>query len=205
MLTKREGALFVLCVLFAAFVATFGERRARWPSLALAGLAAAALAVPWRVWFVIQGLPGDGPSGGATGALDDPGRGWEAVELALETLVDPFFWLLAPVVAGLAILLGVLARAWAPSLYAVAFVLGAVGAASATIWSETSLPITQDDAVNPIVRMTGYVHLGADGADTASPRARVVRASAGAGTAVELGNRTGCVRVALAPPLGARC
>lgn len=155
MLTKREGALFALCVFFAAFVATFGQRRSRWPRLALAGLVAVALAIPWRVWFVAHGLPGDGPSGGPAGALDDPSRGWAAVELALTTLVDPVFWLLAPVVAALAILLGVVARAWIPSSYAVAFTLGAVAAASLTIWSETSLPITQDDAVNPIVRMTG--------------------------------------------------
>ena len=45
MLTKREGILFAACILFAALVASFRERRRAWPRLAAAGLVAFALAL----------------------------------------------------------------------------------------------------------------------------------------------------------------
>ena len=155
MLTKREGMLFAACVLVAAFAASWTVRRAVWLRLAVAGGICLTLALPWRIWFTAQGLPGDGPSAGYLGALSDLGRGWPTVQLVVETLFDPEFWFLAPLVAAGAIVLAALARAWVIAIYAGAFTGSAILVGVWTIWSETSLPITQDDAENPVVRMTG--------------------------------------------------
>lgn len=155
MLTKREGILLAACVLIAAFAASVRQRRACWPWLAVAGLTAFALALPWRIWFTANGIAGDGPSGGVVSGLGDLDRGWATTKLVAETLFEPDVWLLAPFVGVAAIGIGVFARAWAPSIYAAAFVLFAAVAAVWTIWAERALPIVMADDQNPIIRLTG--------------------------------------------------
>jgi hypothetical protein len=154
MLTKREGILFAACVLCAAFIGSYADRRSAWPRLGLSGLLAFLFVLPWRIWFLAHGIPSDAPSGGVLG-LDDTSRGWHTVELVLTTLGDPEHWRVLPVLAALSLLLAALARAWRLSLYAAVFVVCAMVAATLTIWTESSLPLTQNDAKNPIVRMTG--------------------------------------------------
>jgi hypothetical protein len=155
MLTKREGLLLAACVVVAGFAASWRERRSAWPRLAVSALAALALALPWRVWFTSHGIPGDGPSEGYLGALHHLDRGWPTVQLVVTTLFDPDFWLLAPTVAIAAAVLAGVARAWTIAVYAGAFTIAAMVAGIWIIWSEASLPITQDDARNPVVRLTG--------------------------------------------------
>lgn len=155
MLTKREGILFAACVLFAAFATSWREWRAVWPRLAIGGLVAFALALPWRIWFMAHGLPSDAPSAGYLGAFTYVERAWPSLELAVTTLFESELWLIAPVLVAVAIVLASLADAWVISIYAAVFAGAAIAAATWTIWSNPSLPFTQDDAVNPIVRMTG--------------------------------------------------
>ena len=155
MLTKREGILFAAGVLAAAAAASMPQRRACWPRLAVAGLVAVALSVPWRIWFTTHGIPGDGPSGGAVGGLYDTGRGWATVKLVFATFVEPDAWLLASVVGVAAIVLALFARVWVVSIYASVFLLAAAAGAVWTIWTERALPITMADDHNPIIRMTG--------------------------------------------------
>lgn len=155
MLTKREGILFAACVLLAAFATSWRERRAVWRRLAVGGLAAFALALPWRIWFMAHGFPSDAPTAGYLGAFTYSERVWPSLKLVVTTLFGPEFWLLAPVLATVAIALASLANAWGTSIYAGVFAGGAIAAATWAIWSETAFPITQNDAVNPIVRMTG--------------------------------------------------
>lgn len=155
MLTKREAALVVTCVLLAGFVVSVRERRSTWPSLAVAGVAMLALALPWRLWFTVQRLPSDAPSTGFLGGLADTDRAWPSLRLALTTLVDNEFWLLLPTLALIAIVLACMAREYLLATYAAAFTCFAVAAATWTTWVEPKLQISQDDAVNPIVRMTG--------------------------------------------------
>ena len=140
MLTKREGILFAACALVAAVAASAPQRRACWPRLAAAGLVAAALSVPWRIWFNTHGIPGDGPSGGAVGGLYDLGRGWATVKLVVATFVEPDAWLLASVVGVAAIVLALFARAWVVSIYAGVFLMAAAAGAVWTIWSERASP-----------------------------------------------------------------
>ena len=155
MLTKREGALFAACVLLAAFCASWRQWRFAWPRLAVAALAGVALVLPWRIWFTSQGLPSDAPSTGFLGAFTDFERAWPSLELVASTLFEQKLWLLVPVLFVAATALAVLSRGWTVAVYGIVFVVSAAAAATWTIWAEPGIPITQDDAQNPIVRMTG--------------------------------------------------
>ena len=112
MLTKREGIAFAACVLLAALVASFTDRRRLWRPLVAAGLIAFALVLPWRIWFTAHGLPGDGPELGYIGAFSHLDAVWPALKLNVETLFDADLWRYAPFLAGVAIVLAGLARAW---------------------------------------------------------------------------------------------
>ena len=114
-----------------------------------------AAAIPWRIWFYSHGLPDDGPSAGPVGALEDLDRGWATTRLVVVTLFEPELWLLAPTVGVAAIALGVLARNWVVPVYAGVFLVCAAAAGIWMIWSEPGFPITTDDSLNPVVRLTG--------------------------------------------------
>lgn len=154
MLTKREGILFAVCVLLAAFVASWRDRRTRWRWLALAGLAALALTLPWRIWFTVQGLPSDGPDAGYLGAFSHTERVGPSLKLVVATLVDGDLW---PAVAGIAIAAIVLAALngeWRMPVFASVYLAAVIAASTWAIWSNTNLEITQEDGGNPIVRVT---------------------------------------------------
>jgi hypothetical protein len=143
MLIKREGLLFVGCVLLAGFVASFTDRRRLWPRLLAAGFVAVALVAPWRIWFVTHDLPGDAP--GAAGTLVRSDRIWPSVEFAVATLFDRELWNFAPVVAVAAIVLALVAGAWRASLYAAVFLVAAVGSAAWVFWANPVLGLTSEE------------------------------------------------------------
>ncbi len=153
--TKREGVLLAGCVVLAGFAASWTTRRSAWPRLAASGLAVVALALPWVIWRVANGLPSDAPGGGPLGGLTYSERGWPTVRLVVTTLFDTEFWLLVPAVAAVATVLALAARYWAGAIYASTFACAAAVVATGAIWSVPTFPISQDDSVNPIVRLTG--------------------------------------------------
>jgi hypothetical protein len=155
MLTKREGILFAAAVVLAAFVASWGDSRRSWPRLAVAGVTAFALALPWRLWFTPQGIPSDAPSSGYVGSFEHLDRVWPSIRLVVTTLFDQDLWPFVSVLALAAILLAALARAWTVAVYSAAFVVGGVAASAWAIWSNTSLRLSEEDSLNPIVRLTG--------------------------------------------------
>jgi hypothetical protein len=155
MLTKREGLLFAACVLFAAFVATWAERRDRWRPLLIAVLAVVALTLPWRIWFTAHGIEGDGPETGYLGAFEHLDRVWPSFELASRTIFDGDLWRIVPFVAIAAIVLAGVAGAWRVAIYSGAFLLAALAGATWATWAYTALPIVQDESQNPIIRITG--------------------------------------------------
>ena len=155
MLTKREGVLFALAVLLAALVATRARRRELWPRLIVTLVAAFGLALSWRVWLVANGLPGDGPAGGYLGLFDHLGRAWPSLELVVETLIDRDLWLVVPLLSFVAIAFAAVARERTLWVFAASFTAAFVCVATWTIWADPTLPFTQDDARNPIVRLTG--------------------------------------------------
>ena len=117
MLTKRKGLLFAACVLLAGFAASWTDRRRLWRPLMVAGLAAFALALPWRIWFTVHGLEGDGPEYGYFGALRYLERVWPSFKLAVTTLFDSDLWRVFPVLAAIALVLAVAAGAWRIAVY----------------------------------------------------------------------------------------
>jgi hypothetical protein len=155
MLTKREGILFAAAVLLAAVVASWGDSRRSWRRLAMAGAAAFALALPWRVWFTLQGIPSDAPAAGYLGSFEHLDRVWPSLRLVVTTLFDQDLWPFVSVLAVAAVLLAALARRWRVALYAAVFVVGAVAASTWAIWSNTSLGFSEQDSLNPVVRLTG--------------------------------------------------
>jgi hypothetical protein len=142
MLTKREGILFAACVLLAALVASFVDRRRLWKPLLAAGLLAFALALPWRIWFTAHGLPGDGPQLGYLGSFSHLDRVWPALRLNVATLLDDDLWHYAPFLAAAAIVLGALAHVWKESLFAGAFVVATIAAGTWVSWSN---PVASND------------------------------------------------------------
>jgi hypothetical protein len=155
MLTKREGLLLAACVLFAAFVATWADRRERWRPLLIAVLAVVALTIPWRVWFTAHGIEGDGPETGYLGAFEHLDRVWPSFELASRTLFDGDLWRVVPFVAIAAIVLAGVAGAWRVAVYSGALLLAALAGGTWATWAYTALPIVQDESQNPIIRITG--------------------------------------------------
>lgn len=163
MLTKREGFLLAACVVGAAMVASARDARRSWPRLALVGVVAFLPSIPWRIWFESHGLPGDAPEAGGLGLLDHLDRAWPSLELTVRVLFTYDFWLVAAPLAVLAIAAAFLAGRTALAVYAgLVFVLGVAGFTWIT-WSFPSLPITENLALNPVIRSAGALVLIAAG------------------------------------------
>lgn len=157
MLTKREGQLLAACVVVAALAASWGTRRSAWPRIALAGGAALALVVPWRIWFRSHDLTGELPGSGLLGLFDHLDRPWPALRSVVSALLDFDLWLLVLPLAGAAVVLALVAGARVLPVYA-ALVYGLAAAGFVwVLWSftELELPFVQDEGVNPIVRLCG--------------------------------------------------
>ena len=153
--TKREGLLLAACVVLAGLAASWASRRWAWPRLVGSGIVVLALALPWVIWRVTHELPSDLPSAGPLGGLDDGERALPTIRLVVTTLFDFEFWLLVPAVALIATVLALFVRYWSGAVYAVTFVCTAGVVAFWAILSVPTFPISQDDSVNPIVRLTG--------------------------------------------------
>lgn len=154
-LTKREGLLFAACALGLALVA--GARRRVWWYPLAAGLVVVAVAVPWRLWYRNLGIGGEGPPGaGLEGSI---GRAADALRLSFDVLFDTSLWSVLPVVVVIAIGVALaagdrLVAAYSATLLSLVFVGGAW-----VTFSFAELPISADEAVNPIVRYTGAIVL----------------------------------------------
>jgi hypothetical protein len=145
MLTKREGMVFAVCVLFAGLVASFRDRRELWRRLLAAGLVAFALVVPWRIWYLAHGFPSVGQDTGYDGHVSDLDRLWPAFEITLRSLVHEDLWHFAPLLAIAATLLALLAGAWRIGIFAAALLVAGVGAVTWILWVNHGLTLIHDD------------------------------------------------------------
>ena len=156
-LTKREGLLFAAAALGVGLAASFGRRRALWPRLLAVAALVAVAALPWRLWYSRQGIGGEAPSdAGAGGSVD---RMLDALRLSFDVLFDTTLWSVVPIVALVAV--GA-AFVWGDRRVAafLAAVLGLVFLGGAWVtYAFRELPITADEALNPIVRYTGGIVL----------------------------------------------
>jgi hypothetical protein len=154
-LTKREGLLFAAVALVIAFAATWSRRRRAWPGLAVVSGIVAVAAAPWRLWYRSQDIAGEAPPDLGLGASLD--RASDALRLSWDALFDTSLWSVVPFVFLLALAIGF---AWGDRRRAAFFSAVTVGLFLGGAWvtySYSTLPITEDEALNPIVRYTAAI------------------------------------------------
>ena len=156
-LTKREGLLFAAAALAVSLAVTLRRRRADWPRLLAVALVVGAAALPWRLWYRSHGIGGEAPTdAGAGGSL---GRMGDSLRLSFDVLFDTTLWSVVPIVALIAV---VAALVWGDRRVAgfLAAILGLVFLGGAWVtYSYRDVPITANEALNPIVRYTGAIVL----------------------------------------------
>jgi hypothetical protein len=157
MLTKRDGLLLAGCVILAALVASWRDRRYAWPRIGLTAACAVAAAVPWRIWFSSRDLSGELPATGLSGMLESVDRAWPAFRSVLSTALDYDLWLVVLPVVLASVVLAFVAGARALPAFALVLYGSLIAGFTAVLWSftELELPFVQDEGVNPIVRLTG--------------------------------------------------
>ena len=152
MMTKREGILFAVCVVAAALAATFRERRGAWPRIAVAGIVAFALSLPWRVWFTLRDIQSDAPEAGYLGIFSNLDRAWPSLELVVDALFDYDLWLVVPTLGVAAAVLAYFAGARREGVFAVAFFATSVIGCAWTFWTNPSIELaTAAGVVNRVV------------------------------------------------------
>jgi hypothetical protein len=156
-LTKREGLLYSALALGVTFGASWPRRRSAWPRLALVAGIVVAAAIPWRLWYRAHDITGEAPpSLGASASLH---RALDSLRLSLDVLFDVSLWSVVPFVLLLAL---AAAFVWGDRRLAgfvtALLVLVFLGGAWVT-YSYPGLPITANEALNPIVRYTGALVL----------------------------------------------
>lgn len=157
MATKREGQLFVAALFVVALAATLKERRRLWPWLLLAGLAAFATTLPWRIWFTSRHLAGEGTGSGLAELADTArDRAWPSLRLVVSALFDYDQWLAAPTVGALALALAAVFgnRRSAATVAALSAVL--IAGLTWILWGVASLPLVSGDPT-PIPRAVGVI------------------------------------------------
>jgi hypothetical protein len=150
-LVKREGVLLAVCLYAAAAVASWSRWRSLVPRLAVSALVVAVLGIPWRVWYATHGIGGETPLASGIGGVTD--RGIDSLRLSLDVLFDTGLWSIVPTI-GIAAL--VLAGVWGVRTHAVFGGVLLVGLVLGGVWAtaSTGVPVTANEALNPIVRYT---------------------------------------------------
>ncbi len=145
-LTKREGVLLAVILFVGLAVASLDRRRFALPRIALAAALVAAVGIPWRLWYADRGIGGEAPT------QLDLDRVKEAVRLSLVVFFDSSLWSIITTIVVAAV---VFAAIWGSRRLALFFglVLGLTMLGGAWITaSYEELPITANEALNPIVR-----------------------------------------------------
>lgn len=154
-LTKREGVLLAVLLVGAALLASVGERRSAWRTLALSAIVVALIAAPWRFWYIAHGVDAEGPTGGAFDPSENTARLWPSLRLAVDVLFSSEYWsVIVPVAIG-ATILAALVRAYVLVVFAALLVTLVVLGGGWITWAIPELPITQELGGNPIVRFMG--------------------------------------------------
>lgn len=110
-LTKREGLLLATLLVVAALVATVRRGRSSWPALGVVALVTAAVAIPWRIWYVVHDVEGET---GTDGLVEGDILGIApAARRAFEVFWDPGYWNLIVPLFVVALVVAALARAGA--------------------------------------------------------------------------------------------
>jgi hypothetical protein len=154
-LTKREGVLLAAILLGALALVSLDRWRRALPRIAAVALGVAAIGLPWRLWYRDHGISGEAPAG----IQGDLGRAVDALRLALDVFFDPSLW---SVLTALLIATVVVAAIWGDRRQALLVGIVAAAIVLGGVWITVAypdLPITSDEALNPIVRYLGAVAL----------------------------------------------
>ncbi len=156
MLTKREGQLLAVCVVAAALVASRRDWRSAWPRLGLASACAILLALPWRIWYVSHDLTGELPESGVTRLFDTLERVWPSFQSVLSAAFSMDLWTVVFPLVIAAIVLAFIAGARVLPVFATLVYAFALAGFTWGIWlfEDIEVPIQQDEAINPVVRLT---------------------------------------------------
>lgn len=151
-LVKREGTVLAACVLLAAAVASWRSRRSAWPRVALVAAVVVAVTLPWRLWYRAHGIRGELGTGGVSDVVS--GRTLDSLRLAFDVLTASGRWSVVPTVALAAIVLAAIwgRRSHAAFAGAALLLLTLAGASTSVVFPD--IGVTDDEAVNPIVRLT---------------------------------------------------
>jgi hypothetical protein len=157
LLTKREGLMLVACLVAAAAVGSWRHRRYAWPRLGLVAGVAVAASIPWRLWFSSRELTGELPAAGVLALCDHLDRAGPAFESAITALFDFDLWLVIVPLVLVAVVVAYLGGARVLPTYALALYALTTAGFTWVLWAftELELPLVQDEAVNPIVRLSG--------------------------------------------------
>lgn len=161
--TKREGLLLAVCVVVAAMSASWSSKRRAWPALAAAGVPALALALLWRIWLSEHGIANQSPETGYLGFVNQHRRMWPSLQLTLHVLFSGGSWQFVPVIIVVGTVAALSTRFRKVAMFAGAYFILGILACSWVTLSFPSLPLSTDDALNPIVRLSGGVVIPAAG------------------------------------------
>ncbi len=153
--TKREGLLLVMCLVVSAMLASWSAKRSTWPALIAAAVPALALTLMWRIWLSRHGIASQAPETGYLGFVSHSRRIWPSLQLTLHVLFGGGSWLLVPVIIVAGTVAGLTVRPGSVAAFAGAYFILGVLACSWVTLSFPSLPLSTDDALNPIVRLSG--------------------------------------------------
>lgn len=149
---KREGTVLGGCVLAAAAVASWRSWRFTGPRLALVGVVTVVTTLPWRLWYGAHGIEGELGTGGLRDVLSQ--RTVDSLRLAFDVLTASGRWSVVPTVGLVAVALAALwgRRSHAAFAAVAVLLLTLAGASTSVVFPE--IGVTDDEAVNPIVRLT---------------------------------------------------
>lgn len=154
-LTKREGAVLVICVVAAALVASLDRLRHVWRRLLTVLVASGAAWLAWQVWLSAHDLQGNGPSTGLH-FLTDFSRGRDAMRTVTDNLFQFDLWLVSMTIGIAAVGLCLLVRAWRIAVYLAALIVFFIAGCTVILWSDPNLQLTD---VNVVSRLVGTVAL----------------------------------------------
>jgi hypothetical protein len=158
-LTKREGMLLAAVLLAAALLTTTRQWRSSWPALAVVAGAVVVVAAPWRIWYIVHGVAGEGPTGGGLDPTANTERLWPSFRLAFDVLLSSDYWsVIIPVALG-ALVLAALARAHVLAVFFGSLLVVVTLGGGWITWAIPELQITQELEGNPIVRYMGSAAL----------------------------------------------
>ena len=158
-LTKREGLLLAALLLGAAALAGARQWRYVLPRLGIVALVVAAIAAPWRIWYIARGVGGEAPAAGGLDPTAHTERLWPAFRLAFDVLFSGAYWSVTVSVTIAALALALLARSYRPAVFVGSLVLLVTVGGGWITWAIPELPITEELGGNPIVRYMGAAAL----------------------------------------------